>query len=80
MELDSRTGTLGTPRLAAASPDPSFLAIHPSRQYLYAVNENGLTGHRGGGVSAFAIDAGQGTLSPLNRAVVGRRRSLPPGR
>jgi 6-phosphogluconolactonase len=67
MELDARTGTLGKPRLAAASPDPSFLAIHPSRQYLYAVNENGIKGLRGGGVSAFAIDAGQGTLSPINQ-------------
>ncbi len=67
MELDARKGILGKPRLAAASPDPSFLAIHPSRQYLYAVNENGLPRHRGGGVTAFAIDARQGTLSPINQ-------------
>jgi 6-phosphogluconolactonase len=67
LELDARTGMLGTPRLVAASSDPSFLAIHPSRQYLYAVNEGGVRGQRGGGVSAFAIDAGQGTLSPLNQ-------------
>ncbi|MHB1562462.1 MAG: hypothetical protein ACYC61_33895, partial [Isosphaeraceae bacterium] len=27
MDLDARTGKLGKPRLDAASPDPSFLAI-----------------------------------------------------
>jgi 6-phosphogluconolactonase len=56
------------PRLAAASPDPSFLAIHPSREYLYAVNESGqIAGRRDGGVSAFAIDQTKGTLTPLNQ-------------
>src|SRR5262249_46300993 len=29
MELDTRSGELGPPRVVAASPDPSFLAIHP---------------------------------------------------
>ena len=40
MELDVRSGELGEPRLAAASPSPSFLAIHPNREFLYAVNED----------------------------------------
>src|SRR5262245_52508165 len=55
MEFDTRTGELGPPRVAAASPSPSFLAIHPNREFLYAVNEE-IPGHAGGGVSAFAID------------------------
>src|SRR5689334_23073904 len=40
MEFDVRSGELGAPRLAAESPDPSFLAIHPNREFLYAVNES----------------------------------------
>jgi 6-phosphogluconolactonase len=68
MELDVRTGTLDAPRLAAASSDPSFLAIHPNREFLYAVNESGdIGGRRDGGVSAFAIDQTKGTLTLLNQ-------------
>jgi 6-phosphogluconolactonase len=68
MELDVLAGKLDAPRLAAASPDPSFLAIHPNREFLYAVNESGeIQGRRDGGVSAFAIDQGKGTLELLNQ-------------
>jgi 6-phosphogluconolactonase len=48
--------------LAAESSSPSFLAEHPNHKFLYAVNEAG----REGKVSAFAIDAKTGKLSPLN--------------
>src|SRR5262249_12313974 len=37
LELDARSGNLGAPRLVAKSTDPSFLAIHPSRKFLYSV-------------------------------------------
>jgi 6-phosphogluconolactonase len=68
LELDVRSGKLGAPRLVATSTDPSFLAIHPSRKFLYSVNELGeFRGRRGGGVSAFAIDPTSGTLRPLNQ-------------
>jgi 6-phosphogluconolactonase len=68
MEFDPRSGELGAPRLAAEAPDPSFLAIHPSREFLYAVNESGeILGRQGGGVSAFAIDQTNGTLTLLNQ-------------
>jgi 6-phosphogluconolactonase len=68
LELDLRAGTLSSPRVVAAAVDPSFLAIHPSRKFLYAVNElSEFEGQRGGGVSAFAIDPASGTLSPLNQ-------------
>jgi 6-phosphogluconolactonase len=66
LEFDTRTGELGPPRVAAASPSPSFLAIHPNREFLYAVNEE-IPGHAGGGVSAFAIDQSKGTLELLNQ-------------
>ena len=68
MELDLRAGTLSLPRVAAAAVDPSFLAIHPNRKFLYAVNElSEFRGRRGGGVSAFSLDQASGTLSPLNQ-------------
>jgi 6-phosphogluconolactonase len=67
LELDSRSGGLTAPRLAAKATNPSFLAIHPSRRFLYAVNEVGeVEGRKGGGVSAFAIDPAQGTLTEIN--------------
>ena len=68
LDLDARTGKLGEPRLAAKSGDPSFLAVHPSQKFLYSVNEmSEFQGRRGGGVSAFAIDAANGSLSALNQ-------------
>ena len=36
--FDSATGKLTEPALAAEVVNPSFLAIHPNRQFLYAVN------------------------------------------
>jgi 6-phosphogluconolactonase len=67
-ELDTATGKL-TPRgLAAATKDPSFLAIHPSRRFLYAVGEGAkFNGKPAGAVSAFAIEPGTGKLRLLNQ-------------
>lgn len=66
-ELDLRTGKLSTPILAAAVKNPSFVAIHPSGRYLYAVSEISESGgKRTGAVSAFLIDPKTGTLKLLN--------------
>jgi 6-phosphogluconolactonase len=67
-ELDPTSGRL-TPRgLAAAVKDPSFLAIHPNRRFLYAVGEGDqFEGKPAGAVSAFAIDPDAGKLTLLNR-------------
>ena len=52
------------------SENPSFLAIHPSGKYLYAVNEiSEINGEKAGGISAFAI-ADSGELTPLNQQSV----------
>jgi len=56
------TGKLTSIGLAAESSNPSFLAVHPSQRFLYAVNEN-----NNGMVSAFAIDAATGNLKLLNQ-------------
>jgi 6-phosphogluconolactonase len=66
------TGMLGAPRLAAESVSPSFLAVRPDGRALYAVNEVGeFDGQAGGAVSAFSVDAKEGTLTALNQVSSG---------
>ncbi|HJT89552.1 MAG TPA: lactonase family protein [Bryobacteraceae bacterium] len=60
--FDAATGKIKPLGLAAATDNPSFLAIHPSRHFLYAVNESD-----NGAISAFAIDRRSGGLAFLNR-------------
>ncbi len=68
MELDLATGALSAPELAAEVSNPSFLAIHPTRKFLYAVGEmNTFDGKKSGAVSAFAIDPKTGKLTLLNQ-------------
>lgn len=65
-------GTLGALELAAETTSPSFLALHPNRRFLYAVNEvNTYEAKPAGSVSAFSIDAGTGKLNALNRVSSG---------
>jgi len=67
-ELDLATGKLLEPVLAGEAVNPSFLAIAPNQKFLYAVGEvNDVNGKKGGGVSAFAIDAATGDLKMLNQ-------------
>ena len=66
-KFDSKTGKLEPEGLAGQATNPSFVAIHPNRKYLYAVSEvSTLNGQKTGGVSAFSIDAKTGKLTPLN--------------
>ena len=65
-QLDLASGKLSAPILAAETEQPSFLALHPNRRFLYAVNETG-GGRRGTGqVTAFAVEA-DGKLKLLNQ-------------
>jgi 6-phosphogluconolactonase len=66
MVFDSASGKLSEPALAAEVSNPSFLAVHPTAKYLYSVNEGRGPG-KGGGVTAFALDAKTGELSKLNQ-------------
>jgi 6-phosphogluconolactonase len=67
--FDTSTGALSKPELAGETVNPSFVAIHPSRKYLYAVGETGeFNGRKTGAVSAFKIDIATGKLDLLNRA------------
>jgi 6-phosphogluconolactonase len=66
--FDAGTGKLSEIGLATESMDPSFLAVHPSGKYLYAVNEVGdFNGQKSGALSAFAIDHKTGKLTLLNQ-------------
>ena len=66
--LDSATGKLSPAELACEAKSPSFLAIHPTRKYLYAVSEiSDFEGKRTGGVSGFSIDSASGRLTLLNQ-------------
>ena len=57
LELDPASGALTSRGLAAEAVNPSFLAIHPSRRFLYAVGEvDDFGGKKAGGVAAFAVD------------------------
>lgn len=66
--LDPATGALSSAGPPAEARNPSYLAIHPNRKFLYAVNEIGdFRGERSGAVSAFAIDPQDGSLTLLNQ-------------
>ena len=79
--LDLASGALSAPALAAESANPSFLAVHPTRDVIYAVNEIGnYEGKPGGSVSAFAINRETGALDRVEPAVIGRRRAGAPHR
>ena len=65
LRLDMATGAFSEVAVTEGGINPSYLALHPSRRYLYAVNE--LYTEEGGGLSAFAINAETGALTLLNR-------------
>jgi 6-phosphogluconolactonase len=66
--FDPAAGAAGEPVLAAETKNPSFLALHPSGRFLYAVGEIGsFQGAKTGAVSAFAIDPKTGDLTLLNQ-------------
>ena len=66
--MDAGSGKVSEPELVAESPNPSWLTIHPSRRYLYAVNERIDAGGKvpDGQVSAFSIDHKTGKLTSIN--------------
>jgi 6-phosphogluconolactonase len=66
-KLDLATGKLTSVGVTEGVKNPSFLAIHPSGKFLYAVSEvNDADGKPGGAVSAFSLDRKTGELKPLN--------------
>lgn len=65
--LDPSSGRLRFESVAKGILNPSFLALHPEKGFLYAVNEvREFAGEAGGGVSAFSVDPVSGKLTLLN--------------
>lgn len=66
--FDAASSELAPLGVAAETTNPSFLAIDPSRRFLYAVNEvQNYKGASSGAVSAFVVDQKTGKLSLLNQ-------------
>ena len=65
-EFDATTGALTAPVLVAKAVNPSYIAVHPSGRFAYAVSEVGdYMGQPTGAVSAYRIGAG-GQLTAIN--------------
>lgn len=65
--FDTATGAMSLLGKTLEVANPSFLVVDPSRRYLYCVNEGAGADGKGGAVSAFAIDAESGALTPINQ-------------
>ena len=67
VRLDTATGALSEPVVAAETPNPTFLTWRPDGRVLYALGEGPEPGGKtGGGVAAFAFDAASGKIALLN--------------
>ena len=63
-QFDSSTGEFNPQGLAAEAPSPSFLALSPDKQFLYAVNEiDTYQGAKTGAVSSYALGQSNGKAS-----------------
>lgn len=70
--LDTGAGTLVPEGLMAETPNPSFLAIHPDGNYLYACNElDKFNDQPSGALTAFSINPANGRLDKLNDTATG---------
>jgi len=71
LEFDPADGGLALVQ-QMASANPSFLALDPSRRFLYVINEvDDYEGKKTGSVEAFAIDSNTGMVTLLNRQSAG---------
>src|SRR5438046_7704390 len=62
-EFDADTGKLTPKGVAAETPDPSWVAVHPSGKFLSAANEAG----KATSVSAVSIDKTSGKLRAVHQ-------------
>jgi 6-phosphogluconolactonase len=66
-KVDAATGSWQAHSISEGVKNPSYLAFHPDRRFLYAVNE--LKEHEGqpsGALSAFSVDPADGQLNFIN--------------
>lgn len=62
-DFDSATGTLTARGIAAESPNPSWVTVHPNGKYVYAANESGPKST----ITAFGVDPKTAKLKQLNQ-------------
>src|SRR5262249_25602511 len=70
MVLDSESGKLSEPTLAAELDNPGFLAVHPTPPYLIPVHDAPKGEKSSGAVTSFALDANSGELTRINQQQV----------
>jgi 6-phosphogluconolactonase len=63
--MDPSSARLEKLHAVESGPNPSFLAFHPSKRFLFSVNES-----MDGAVSSFAVDPANGNLTFLSRVKV----------
>jgi 6-phosphogluconolactonase len=61
-QMDPQSGSLEQVQSVESGPEPSFLALHPNRRFIYAINEASQ-----GEAAAFELDPVTGRLRFLNR-------------
>lgn len=66
LEMNPANGELSQPTLVAETQNPSWVSIHPSHKYLYAINEIANFNGSNGSVSAFAMNETSGNLTAIN--------------
>jgi 6-phosphogluconolactonase len=59
LDLDAATGALSAPRVAAETPNPTYLALTADGKFLYAVHSSPAL------AAGFAVDPAGGQLTPL---------------
>ena len=62
-DFDSATGQLTLKGVAAETPDPSWVAIHPNGKFVFAANESG----KQSTITAFSLDSATAKLTQLNQ-------------
>ena len=68
LDLDTGSGALRHVQTVAGLISPSFLGLHPTGRFLYAVERQWAPGRADvGAVDAFAVDAATGRITALNR-------------
>lgn len=67
--FNTATGELTQPQLAVEAGNPGFLAIHPSKKYMYACGDVvKADGQKAGGLSSFGINKETGKLTLINQS------------
>jgi len=72
LDFDERTGKIGLNTTLTIVANPSFLALHPSGDYLYVVSEvASFNGIKTGGIASYRLNKATGHLTLLNKVASG---------